>query len=215
MKFEPAELRLMLNLSLYALAHPSADLAVPLQALDGLFDRPSKLHRTLRELELGQFLLFDPFAGIVRLRLRTILMALQPGSQTGELFTEERPLDSALAQVERQLHQGNDFVPAPLAPPRPEIKPAPPSPSASCLDDPYIRTKLDASACGGRLKLELSAQATWSARAFQEFYRQHPAQAREDLGWFLEANKPGARMNTHMNMLAQGRRFKIAREAAA
>jgi hypothetical protein len=139
-KFEPGELRLQLNAALFALAKYQDDQPVPLSALEGLFDRPVKLIRTVRELERGGFLLFDPYQNILRLRLKPILSALKQYAATPELFTQERPLDAALAGVERagvfkntilcenthlpvRQYEEKNIAPAPPKPPDPPPDP--------------------------------------------------------------------------------------------
>lgn len=68
-----------------------------------------------------------------------------------------------------------------------------------CFNDGYIADKLKNHPKGERLRRELVAQQTFTAKAFQRHFENNPARAREDLGWFLEANNPNARMNTHMS----------------
>jgi hypothetical protein len=72
-----------------------------------------------------------------------------------------------------------------------------------CVLDGYIAEKLKNHPKGERLRRELAGQATFTAQAFQRLFERHPDQAREDLGWFLEANNPNARMNTHLQTVIQ------------
>lgn len=227
MKFQTPELRLMLNAALYIVAiGQQGDQPVALSYLERFFDRPGKLLTVVRELERGGFLLFDPHQNVIRLRLRPIL-ALEAYGDTPELFTRERPLDAALAAVDGEPAAAIGFAPAPPkpkppeppepAPPaglrsfvRPTIPPTRPLPnsvlndnrgagsSRFCLDDGYIAGKLRNHPRGARLRRELAAQVTYTARAFQKYFDQKPAAAREDLAWCLEAANPGARLNTHM-----------------
>jgi len=222
MKFEPSELRLLLDAALHG---ATGEQPVTIAALAPLFDRPGRLLRTVRELERGGFITFDPYQNVVRLRIKPIVSALHQFSQTPELFTQERPLDAVLAETDRLPAKPPDpparlrsFV-RPSIPPRKLPSPIlpddfcvhSPQPTAGnrrfCLDDGYIADKFAATPGARRLRTELAAQATVTARLFQTHFESKPAEAREDIAWCLEAKNPGARLNTHMAMLAQQRQF--------
>lgn len=70
-----------------------------------------------------------------------------------------------------------------------------------CVNDGYIAEKLARHPNGVKLRRELTAQITFTARKFQQYFENNPNAAREDLAWFLEANNPNARMNTHMGTI--------------
>lgn len=94
-----------------------------------------------------------------------------------------------------------------------DVEPRPNMGRGLCVNDPYMADKLARHTKGEMLRRELVCQVTWTARAFQQHFEERPDDAREDLGWFLEANHPNRRMNTHMQMLAQKGRFQnLARE---
>ena len=93
MNFDKHELKLLAAAG--ALVQPGQP--VPLATLAGLFDRPGKLRAVIDQLRLGQFVTFDPFKAELRLLPRPILTVLMEFAQQGVLFTQERPLDDALA----------------------------------------------------------------------------------------------------------------------
>lgn len=78
---------------------PFEQASIAVAELEEYFDRPCKLRRALRSLELAQALTFDPYQARVRVLLSPVLRALSCGSSAAqpEMFPAERPLDAALA----------------------------------------------------------------------------------------------------------------------
>ena len=204
MDLTKAELKIGLNAALFILAAVKlGDQPVPLSYLERFVDRPGKLLRTVRELERGGCVLFDPFQGVVRLRISPLIAVMVASNKTAELFVNERPLDAALAAVNGHVQlpgpvKNKIICPAEMPDERiPAGGRVENARRRFCLEDGYIADKLERHPKGPKLRRELAAQRTVSAQQFQKAYEENMEAARADLGWFLEARNPGARMNRH------------------
>ena len=128
-----------LKLLVAALAIAPAGEAVRPSLLAGVFDRPARLNTTVASLNRCGAVLFDAYQGVIRIRADVIWKMLNEFGKQTELFTNERPLDSVLAENSRLARdltqspceitqpQGYDF-PRPQPPPKP-----PPKPDKSCV----------------------------------------------------------------------------------
>ena len=90
---------------------------IAVEGLAGLFDRPARLHKTVAGLNRCGAILHDPYQGTFLIRAQVIWNMLNEHGGQAELFTQERPLDAALASASR-LGQSSPVATVPVVPVR-------------------------------------------------------------------------------------------------